>query len=126
MNDKILTVEKLTFVEWLELELNQRGWRPSDLARAAGVSSATISNVMTGSRNAGSDLCRGIAKAFGEPEEKVFRLAGLLSPLTGPDEDVSFRELHDLWKHLNPGDRQVLREWATFRYKTARDSSPDD
>jgi len=126
MNDKILTVEKLTFVEWLELELNQRGWRPSDLARAAGVSSATISNVMTGSRNAGSDLCRGIAKAFGEPEEKVFRLAGLLSPLSGLEDEVSYRELYELWKALSTDDRRMLREFATYRYKTARDSSPDD
>lgn len=126
LRGKFLTVDKSEFSGWLQEELNKRGWKAADLARAAGFSDATISNVINEIRNAGPDLCRGIAKALGEPEEKVFRLAGLLSPLTGPQEQVSFGELYDLWKHLNPGDRQVLREWATFRYKTARDSSPDD
>ena len=69
------------FTEWLLDELKKRQWRPANLANKAGLGSGTLSHVLNGSRKPGSDLCRAIAAALGEPEEKVFRLAGLLSPL---------------------------------------------
>ena len=67
-----------TLVDYLEDELHRRNWRPADLARAAGVPDATISHILNGSRRAGPDVCNAIARALGEPPERIFRLAGLL------------------------------------------------
>lgn len=68
-----------TFTDWLKEEMDKRQWKPSDLAEKAGVSDAALSRILNkGDRQPGSDLCKKIAKAFGESPEKVFRLAGLL------------------------------------------------
>jgi transcriptional regulator with XRE-family HTH domain len=69
------------FPEWLETELKKRGWRPSDLAQAAGLYPATVNRVLNRERQAGPDVCNAIARALGQPPEKIFRLAGLLPPL---------------------------------------------
>lgn len=69
-----------TFSEWIEEQLNLRGWKPADLARAARVGQTTISNIINGNRNPGPDFCISIARALNVPTELVFRKAGILPP----------------------------------------------
>ena len=77
-----------TFAEWLEQELNKRGWRPADLARQADIPDATLSRILNNTRGAGPDACNAIASALGYPPVLVFRKARLLPP----EEDLSPEE----------------------------------
>lgn len=95
----ILTVDnKLS--TWLVNQLNDRNWSHRELGRRAGVSGAAVSRVISGEQNPGADFCAKIAKALGEPQDKIFRLAGLLSSNPGParceDELLAvFRQLSE-------------------------------
>jgi len=70
--------------EWILQELEARGWKQADLARAAHLDSAVISNLITGNRNPGIETCTAIARAFHYPPEMVFRIAGLLPKAAEP------------------------------------------
>jgi transcriptional regulator with XRE-family HTH domain len=76
------------FPQWLQLELDKRGWRQADLARAANLDSAVISNLINSKRGPGEETCQSIAKAFGIPPETVYRAAGLLPPISERDERI--------------------------------------
>ena len=78
----MLSVEN--FGEWIQAELDARGWRQADLARATHLDSAVISNLINGIRNPGVETCTAIARAFGYPVEFVFRAAGLLPSAVEP------------------------------------------
>lgn len=93
--------------EWLEQQLEKREWQPSDLARKVGVHAGTITRILNGERGAGPVICRAIAKALIEPEENIFRFAGLLSPKTRP-EDPHFETLELLWPRLPDWKKQDL------------------
>lgn len=66
------------FVEWLNHELEERGWSRSEAARRGEFSSSMLDKVIGGFAQPGLDFCRGIARAFGVPLEEVFRRAGIL------------------------------------------------
>ena len=74
------------FAEWIENQIDSRGWKPADLARASGIRDSSLSKILNETRQAGPDVCRGIARALNLPEEYVFRKAGLLSPRRELDE----------------------------------------
>lgn len=74
------------FSSWLNEMATQNGWSGNELARRAGVTGATISNVMNERTAVTYDLCAGIAKALQVPAEDVFRRAGLLPPATGGEK----------------------------------------
>lgn len=92
-----------TFGQWLLGEMGERKMSQSDLARAAGVTRAAISDVINGRRNPGKDLARGIAVAFSLPPEQVFREAGLLPPAPMVDEEIE-RIIYEAGK-LNDQDK---------------------
>lgn len=73
--------EKLN--KWIIEQLEEREWSQRELGRQSGLTGATVSNVLAGHTQPTWDFCAAIARAFGQPPEKVFRLAGLL---TTPDE----------------------------------------
>jgi len=65
------------FVKWLNAMLEDRGWSQSEAARRGKFSASMIQQVLSGTTNPGSSFCKGIARAFGIPEEEVFRRAGM-------------------------------------------------
>ena len=67
-----------TFSDWLFSQMQAKGWSQSDLARHAGVTRTAISDVLSGRRKAGNELCTAIALALQIPPEEVFRAAGIL------------------------------------------------
>lgn len=73
-------MEHTDFAAWLEEQINARGWKPVDLAKAAGQYPATINRILNRERNAGPDVCIAIADALHQDPVLVFRLAGLLPP----------------------------------------------
>ena len=59
-------------IEYILEMLRDRDWSESELARRAGVSSATISRILSGQRGAGSRTLAGIRRAFpDEPTDKL-------------------------------------------------------
>jgi transcriptional regulator with XRE-family HTH domain len=101
-------VTSITFTDWLKEEMDKRQWKPSDLAERAGVTDAALSRILTkGDRQPGPELCKKIAKALGEPAEKVFRLAGLLPGEEERSDGVSGFEMAFLgWLRQLPDSRQ--------------------
>lgn len=104
---------KKAFAEWLQAELDQRNWTQADLAKKADLATGTISRIMTKARGPGYEFCTEIARAFGYPQELVFRAAGILDPK--PDDDP----LLDEWAHIfnqagSEEERQRLLELARF------------
>lgn len=108
-----------SFSTWVLNEVDQRGWTPAELARRAGLNTGTLSNILNGNRRPGPEVCRAIAKALGEPEEKVFRLAGLLSSLPASN-DPTLVELQELVKNLPPAQRKQALDFLRFLYQSSQ------
>ena len=70
--------------KWLEQQLEQRGWSSSELARRAGISQSSVSNVLTGKQIPGLEFCKGVAKALGIHAEELLQRAGHLPPMPTP------------------------------------------
>lgn len=117
---KMVSMEKLTV--WILGELEQRDWKPADLARRAGMSTGALSNIMSGNRRPGPDACVAIARALSVPPEKVFRIAGLLPLLPGPEDDKSIGEIVELIKRLPPSQRKEVLDYALWRFQKGPDA----
>lgn len=104
------------FQAWLLNELDRRGWQPADIARKGRISKGTLSNILSGNRRPGPEVCRAIAKALSEPEEKVFRLAGLLSPLSASN-DATLVEIQDIVKNLSPDQQKEVLRYIRYLYQ---------
>lgn len=120
-----------TFGDWLQGELNKRGMKQADLAREAGLTTATVSRLVTQQRSPDDETCVKIARAFGNVSaEEVFRRAGKLPPAPSQEHEHSLRELYELAKRLTSRQREELLEFAYFQYRRRREreqveSKPD-
>lgn len=113
----IYAVEGNGFADWLEEELAARGWKPADLARASKLSSATVSRILNGDRNAGSDVALAIAKGLNLSADFVFRQAGLLPPQPGPDRDPSFQEIAEIMRNMTEDERREVVDYALYQFR---------
>jgi transcriptional regulator with XRE-family HTH domain len=109
-------VEGKEFTTWLENQLSLRGWRPVDLANAAGLPPPTIARVLNGDRKAGPDVANAIAVALNLSPEMVFRQAGLLPPEKNNTEnyDPSVKELTDILRTASEAERREIVEYALW------------
>ena len=112
-----MTVEGNEFSTWLENQLALRGWRPADLATAAGLPNATITRVLNGDRKAGPEVASAIAAALSLTPEYVFRRAGLLPEAPAPDRDPTFTEILEIMRNLPPDERREILDYALFRFQ---------
>lgn len=108
-------------IVWINSELSKRAWSNNELARRSGMSSAGMSLVMTGRNAVTWEFCANVARALGEPPEKLFRLAGLLPQLPLPERDPALQELFDIAKKLSATDREELLAYAKLRYRRAQE-----
>jgi transcriptional regulator with XRE-family HTH domain len=107
-------------VEWLQQELQQRGWNQAELARRSRLTTAQVSRIMTGEQRPGPASGQKLAHALHVPAEEVFRRAGLLprpSPQPpGQEElDLIFGELSD------PDRRRLLAMARALREAAGKD-----
>lgn len=107
---KMLSVE--TFKDWLLTEMESRGWNQNELAKRAGVSHGTISNILNDNKGVGRRSLSAIARALKIPPEVVFRAAGLLPP--DREADPAEQELIHLYRLLPPDKQQQMLEYARF------------
>lgn len=76
------------FTEWLENEIEARGWNRNELSRRSHTDSGLISRILNEERKPGPDTLTAIAQALKIPPVNVFRIAGLLPPEPDPDPDL--------------------------------------
>jgi len=110
------------FIEWLQQELDSRGWSYNELARRAGMTGANVSYVMSGKQRATFDFCAAIAKPLGETPEKLFRMAGLLADVPAMEEK-SVRELYEVIRALSRENREQITRIAALLLREQRESS---
>jgi transcriptional regulator with XRE-family HTH domain len=94
------------FGSWLLKELDKRDMSQSDLARACGITTAQISQIVSGKRNAGKKSLTNIAQAFKLPLDYVFEIAGLLPP--NPELSSIQRKIIHLIKNLPNSDLEAM------------------
>lgn len=70
----------MSFSDWIQAELDSRGWDQAELARRSQISDSHISRLVSGGRKPGQDSVKAIARAFRLPAEDVMRQAGILPP----------------------------------------------
>lgn len=103
----------MEFSMWINSELDQRGWSRSEAARRGGFSSSTLDKVIGGFSRPGPVLCRGIARAFGLPDDEVFRKAGILSATVRGRRIIYETDAGEtilaLWRSLDPDDQTLVR-----------------
>ncbi len=54
----------MSFSEWIESELNKRGWSRSEAARRGGISPSMMDKVINGNSTPGLIFYKGLSKAF--------------------------------------------------------------
>ena len=106
------------FPEWLQGELDKRGWKHSDLARKSGSLPTYITGLLAGYRLPSPRFCRPIAHALDLPEEVVFRKAGLLSTL--PFDSSKYTDWIGLFSQLSEDNQQEMIEFARIKLKRTK------
>jgi transcriptional regulator with XRE-family HTH domain len=111
----------MDFKTWLNEQMYIRDWSQADLARASGLTRATISYYLgPKSKKPDEDALTKIAKAFKLPTELVFEKAGLLPPRT--DLSPVDRIIMDLVKNLPENDKKafqaMLEAWEENKKST--------
>ncbi|MBD3305304.1 helix-turn-helix domain-containing protein [candidate division KSB3 bacterium] len=98
--------------EWINQRLFERDWSQSELARRAGLTPAQISRILSGTRGPSMQSCRAISRAFGEPPENLFRLAGFLPPK--PEEEPKLRDVLYRITLLDDEGREELEKYLDY------------
>lgn len=115
--------QQLDFSDWLQEELNRRGWSQADLVRASGISKGTVSRLISGTRSIGIDVCQALAQAFHLPPEDVLRIAGLLPDK--PEEPPGLGEWIQRYLDATEDQRQEMLEYARFKTRRKNNTSPE-
>ena len=110
LHDKLFYMDG-NFGSWLLDEIEERKWSQADLAEKAGVTNATISRLVNGTRNPGPDLAKKLADALNYPPEFVFRIADLLPPKSesNPTLEEANRLLSELPEEYQKQALQLVR-----------------
>ena len=90
--------ERIYFSEWLQAEMNKRGWSQSDLARAADLNRAVINKLLNGKSHPQPSTLEAISRALKIPIEITYRAAGLLP--ANSDHDDTVEEAIYVLKHI--------------------------
>ncbi len=110
-----------SLAQWLQDELNQHGWTQSELGRRVGLSSSTVSDILSSKAKPGSEFCKGVARAFGISAVEVFQRAGILPPV--PPQTANWQRLNEMWPRLAPQDQEhvleIVEMWVQKRGTTA-------
>jgi transcriptional regulator with XRE-family HTH domain len=88
-----LVGQSLRFAEWLQMEMDKRGWSQSDCARACDLNRAVINKLLNGKSKPQPFTLGAIARGFKIPVETAYRAAGLL-PLSSDGDDMTLELIH--------------------------------
>ena len=118
--------QRIEFSEWLQTEMNKRGWSQSDLARSADLNRAVINKLLNGKSHPQPTTLGAISRAFKLPIESTYRAAGLL-PIN-PDNDETIEEAIHVLKRIRSAQRKatavaLLKALITEEENEQRDDS---
>lgn len=102
----LLMIDRLSFSEWLQNELDKREWKQADLVHASQLSRSIISKILLGESQPQPETLQSIARGLRLPADLVFRKAGLLPPAVDVDE-VAEAIAHKIML-LPPEERQEI------------------
>ena len=97
--------QHLRFSEWLQIEMDKRGWSQADCARAASLNRAVVNKLLNGKSRPQPTTLMALARAFKIPIETAYRAGGLLPP--NPDSDDSMQELLYILKSIQSPQRRA-------------------
>jgi transcriptional regulator with XRE-family HTH domain len=97
--------ERIYFSEWLQTEMDKRGWSQSDLARAADLNRAVINKLINGKSHPQPTTLEAISRALKIPVETTYRAAGLLPP--NSDNDAMLEEAIYVLKNIRSAQRKA-------------------
>jgi transcriptional regulator with XRE-family HTH domain len=97
--------QRIHFSEWLQAEMDKRGWSQSDLARYADLNRAVINKLLNGKSHPQPTTLEAISRAFKIPIEIAYRAAGLLP--ANPDNDESIEEAIHVLKQIQNSQRRA-------------------
>jgi len=80
--------QRIQFSEWLQAEMDKRGWSQSDLARSSELNRAVINKLLNGKSHPQPTTLEAISRALKIPIEITYRAAGLLPNNTDNDETI--------------------------------------
>ena len=95
----------LRFADWLQTEMDKRGWSQSDCARAADLNRAVINKLLNRKSRPQPFTLEAIARAFKIPIEAAYRAAGLLP--TSADGDDTIEELIHIFRSIQSPQRRA-------------------
>jgi len=93
------------FTEWLQIEMDKRGWSQSECARACDLNRAVINKLLNGKCKPQPVTLIAIARGFKIPVETVYRAAGLL-PSSNHDDETT-QELIHIFKSIQSPQRKA-------------------
>jgi transcriptional regulator with XRE-family HTH domain len=99
-----LVGQNLRLAEWLQSEIDKRGWSQSDCARACDLNRAVINKLLNGKCKPQPNTLIAIARGFKIPVETAYRAAGLLPPLSEGDDYT--QELIHIFKSIQSPRRK--------------------
>jgi transcriptional regulator with XRE-family HTH domain len=114
---KGFVVMRNEFTLWLRAELDAQGWKQADLARATGLSSGAISNVLNGQRQPSVDFVLAVARALRVSPEDLYRRAGLLPPKPEAPTSPLMNEALDVLRRLPTEKQQEALNYLRYLYK---------
>ena len=97
--------QKIYFSEWLQTEMDKRGWSQSDLARYADLNRAVINKLLNGKSHPQPSTLESISRALKMPIETTYRAAGLLP--ASPDNDDATEEAMYIFKSIQSSQRRA-------------------
>ncbi|HSJ88404.1 MAG TPA: helix-turn-helix transcriptional regulator [Anaerolineales bacterium] len=97
--------QKIQFPEWLQMEMDKRGWSQSDLARSADLNRAVINKLLNGKSHPQPATLEAISRALKIPIEVTYRAAGLLP--TTPDNDDTLDEAIHVLRSIHSTQRKT-------------------
>ena len=104
--DKISAVgQRIYFSEWLQIEMDKRGWSQSDLARFADLNRAVINKLLNGKSHPQPPTLAAISRALKIPLETTYRAAGLLP--SSPHDDDAAEEAKHIFKSIQSAQRRA-------------------
>ncbi len=98
------------FINFVDNELNERGWSYSELARRVKISHSYVSDIQNGKIKPSLNYVRKVARVLSIPEEKALVMANLLDK--GNTASPLFRELTEEAKDLVDDDLGLLIDMA--------------
>lgn len=107
-----------SFGDWLQGVLNERKMKPADLANMAHLGSGTLSDIISGRRNVGTEVATSIADALDLPQEEVFRAAGILRPKKAKSQRID--QIVHILEGMTEDEQQEYLSYIRWRHNQTK------